>query len=383
VRYLLARHPDLCREVRGIFARAVQSFYTRRAKLAGYSSGRCGSVVQIQRFDAAIRLDVHLHGLFLDGVYTGFDSRGRLRFRKAKHLSDTEIAWMVRHIQALIFGHLRRRGFLDEEAALVEDGEDGLSELATHQAAAVQGLIPFGERTGQQATLFGEDSRVPSPRPKKKLCADHAGYSLHAAVRVGTGTGSRERLERLVRYVARPPFSQDRLSVARDGSIVYRFRKPWRNGKLAVVMDPMTFVSRLAAQIPSPRSHVLSYFGVLAAAASRRAEVVPGYDPDEDVGTRTCTISSKQGSNPAASPPPVDGDTQAKRRHPERALWCELVRRVFLTDALNCQCGGRRTVLAMIFKPSSIERILRHLGLPHQPVPRAPPRPMQIGLPFA
>jgi len=70
VRYLLARHPDLCREVRGIFARAVQSFYCRRARAEGDVGGRCGSVVQIQRFDAAIRLDVHMHGLFLDGVYT-------------------------------------------------------------------------------------------------------------------------------------------------------------------------------------------------------------------------------------------------------------------------------------------------------------------------
>ena len=95
VRYLLARHPDLAWEVRGIFARAVHSFYVRRARSEGHGSGRCGSVVQIQRHDSAIRLDVHLHGLFLDGVYTGFDSRGlrrrpsprcRLRFHKAKYL---------------------------------------------------------------------------------------------------------------------------------------------------------------------------------------------------------------------------------------------------------------------------------------------------------
>ena len=43
VRYLLARHADLCREVRGIFARAVQSFYSRRAKVEGHAGGRCGS----------------------------------------------------------------------------------------------------------------------------------------------------------------------------------------------------------------------------------------------------------------------------------------------------------------------------------------------------
>ena len=55
VRYLLARHPALCREVRGIFVRAVHSFYSRRAKAQGHPGGRSGSIVQVQRFDSALR----------------------------------------------------------------------------------------------------------------------------------------------------------------------------------------------------------------------------------------------------------------------------------------------------------------------------------------
>ena len=51
--------------------------------------------------------------------------------------------------------------------------------------------------------------------------------------------------------------------MSRDGRVIYRFRKAWRNGKQAVVMDPMTFLSRLAAQMPPPRFHMLSYYGVL------------------------------------------------------------------------------------------------------------------------
>ncbi len=41
--------------------------------------------------------------------------------------------------------------------------------------------------------------------------------------------------------------AQSRLSVTDDGALVYRCHHPWRNGKTAVVMDPMTFRSRLAA----------------------------------------------------------------------------------------------------------------------------------------
>ena len=80
VRYLLARHPKLCREVRGIFARSVQSFYSRRARAEGHAGGRCGSVVQIQRSDSALRLDVHMHGLFLDGCTPDSSRAVRWRF---------------------------------------------------------------------------------------------------------------------------------------------------------------------------------------------------------------------------------------------------------------------------------------------------------------
>ena len=88
----------------------------------------------------------------------------------------------------------------------------------------------------------------------------------------------------------------------------------------------------------------------------------------------------------AAAVPASDAGTElVKRRRPrpERMLWAELVQRAFLTEIMRCPCGGRRRVLAMIFNPKSIERVLRHLGLPHEPMPRAPPRPMQEGLPFS
>ena len=89
VRYLLARHPDLCREVRGIFVRAVHSLYSRRTRDTGHPGGRCGSIVYVQRFCADLRLDVHYHALVLDGVYTGFDSHDNsLRFHPASRLTN-------------------------------------------------------------------------------------------------------------------------------------------------------------------------------------------------------------------------------------------------------------------------------------------------------
>ena len=180
----------------------------------------------------------------LDGVYIA------KRFIRATALTDDEISSLARHIKVLINGHLCRRGYLDPDLALIEELEAPAMEEATHQAAAIQGLIPFGEHAGYPSLLFGEvPEEPPAPRTRKKLCADTGGYSLHASLRIGAG--QRRRLERLCRYIARPALAQDRLLVSRDGRVIYRFRKAWRNGKQAVVMDPMTFQSRLAK--PSSR----------------------------------------------------------------------------------------------------------------------------------
>ena len=369
---LCARDPKLCREVRGVFIRAVQSFYARRARDEGVPLGRCGAVVYTQRFDSALRLDVHFHALVLDGVYTGFGVGEPLVFHEASRLQDEEIESLVQHIAALLGGHLHRRGVLDEEGQLDPGAGEDLDTLGTCHAASIQGLIPFGEKRGQRMTLWGEADEIPRPPPrsKKKLCADHHGYSLHAGVRVAACSSRRERL---ARYVARGPIAKDRLSVNRQGDIVYRFRRRWRNGKQAVVMDPMTFLSRLAALIPPPRSHVLSYHGVLGAAAARRDEIVPEPPPPE----------SERVPHPCQAGKPKRARSARKRQRRARIPWATLLERVYLIDVLRCDCGGRRRVLAMVRDPSSIERVLTHLGLPTGFPPRGPPRAVAGSLPLA
>ena len=60
---------------------------------------------------------------------------------------------------------------------------------------------------------------------------------------------------------------------------------------------------------------------------------------------------------------------------PRRIPWAELLQRVFELDALRChRCGGRRTLLAYITKPSAVRAILAHLGLPTEWPPQAPAR---------
>jgi hypothetical protein len=70
LRFPLAYDPDLCREVKGLFIRAVMGWTRRRAQRFGIPDGRTGAVVATHRCDAALRLAPHFHAIVLDGVFT-------------------------------------------------------------------------------------------------------------------------------------------------------------------------------------------------------------------------------------------------------------------------------------------------------------------------
>ncbi|MBW2735674.1 MAG: transposase, partial [Deltaproteobacteria bacterium] len=55
----------------------------------------------------------------------------------------------------------------------------------------------------------------------------------------------RHGLERLLRYILRPAFSQERLSLTTDGRVRYKLRRPWPNGATHLEMEPVAFLRRL------------------------------------------------------------------------------------------------------------------------------------------
>ena len=248
--------------------------------------------------------------------------------------------------------------------------EEAEAEESTYQsslpflcAASIQGHGALRVAPSRRS----DSAHAPSEFDLGQLCAAADGFSLHARVRVESG--DRERLEHLCRYVARPPIATERLSLSADPAhpsgdglprVVYELRRPWRDGTTHVTFDPVTFIARLAALVPHPREHLLTYHGVLAPAASWRDAIVPGY------------------------PPPIDGDNgdgdeaQEEREpssHSSRYSWSELLDRVFGIDVLTCPfCGGRRRLIAQLTDLAVVRRILQHLGLPSEPIEAAPAR---------
>ena len=104
-------------------------------------------------------------------------------------------------------------------------------------------------------------------------CAAVAGFSLHANVCISPR--DRLRLERLCRYVARPPLSMDRLEALPDARLRYWFKTPWRDGTTHAVFEPLQFIEKLCALVPTPHAHTVRYHGILGPAAKWRPLLVP------------------------------------------------------------------------------------------------------------
>jgi hypothetical protein len=170
--------------------------------------------------------------------------------------------------------HLERQGFLSDDGTLASS-EDEVQEslLPLFQAASIRGQTFQDSEPG--ATVEKVFQLVPSNqrfRPPT-LCADFNGFSLHAATRIPAH--DRATLERLCRYINRPPFSGQSLKLDSTGKIRFQLRHPWRDGTTHLRFDPLTFISRLAALVPPPKFHQLTYHGVLAPGDLWRDEVVP------------------------------------------------------------------------------------------------------------
>ncbi len=61
--------------------------------------------------------------------------------------------------------------------------------------------------------------------------------------------------------VPRNDSSTQRLSLNASGKVVLELRVPFRDGTTHFVFEPLAFIERLAALVPPPRMHQLTYHG--------------------------------------------------------------------------------------------------------------------------
>jgi hypothetical protein len=114
----------------------------------------------------------------------------------------------------------------------------------------------------------------------------------------------RAGLERLCRYVLRPPFAQERLRLRDDGRVVVELKTAWHDGTRELLFEPLEFLERLAAMTPRPETNLLICHGVVSPHARWRQRVVA-------YGRRVPDPPSSAGS--AAPPAPSPGGTPTPR----------------------------------------------------------------------
>ena len=125
--------------------------------------------------------------------------------------------------------------------------------------ASARGVIATGPRRGCRVVRVRGPTAEVDAFVMDRLCAQVEGYNLQAATRVGAN--DRGGLERMGRYLSRPPFATDRLSQLDDKRFELRLKRPWRDGTRAFVFSPHELIERLVAQVPRPRAHLTRYHG--------------------------------------------------------------------------------------------------------------------------
>lgn len=180
---------------------------------------------------------------------------------------------------------------------------------------------------------------------------------MHAGIAIEPH--QRPKLERLCRYVSRPPVATGRMALTSSGHVRYTLKTPYRDGTTHIVLEPLDFMARLAALVPPPRMHLTRYHGVFAPHSKLRAAVTPAH---RGVGV------AKQPATAEPQKPPTP-------KHVAMS-WARRLKRLFGIQIEGCvRCGGRLKIIASIEEPEVIARILAHLE-------KTAPGQYQAGLPL-
>ena len=267
LRFLFASQPEALGPVLGLVQRAIAGWLADQAGVERRAA-RSGAVTLIQRFGSALNLNVHLHMLWLDGVYeertASNGDRIKPRLHCARAPTSAQLTGLADTIARRVLRHLAKRGWLEGEAESVflserAERDDGLDAV---RMSSITYRIATGQRAGQKVatlhTLPGDAGSLDGDAGRV------GGFSLHAGV--AAQAHERAKLEKLCRYITRPAISERRLSISPQGRVRYQLKTPWRNGTTHVEFEPIEFIAKLAALVPPPR--------IAAKAARRRTPIM-------------------------------------------------------------------------------------------------------------
>lgn len=226
LRYLTAYDSEACNFVLAAFIQAVSSFLQLKARtlfsLSSVSKAHPGAITFVQRFGSAMNLNVHFHTLFTDGVYLEDDS-GSVKFQQLPVPSEAEIMQVTERVAKKVKRWIGKRLEDLSSRDVLSDKEPLLSAC---YAASIRNYNALGERAGRPLMRVFSSEVAEFDTYREERSVD--GFNLHASTAISAA--DRDGLERILRYMGRPPISDQRLSLASDGSIIVRLKTPWADG---------------------------------------------------------------------------------------------------------------------------------------------------------
>lgn len=348
LRYWLNANKKLFAKIHKIVIAEIRSYYTSKALAEGIKNPAPGSVSFTQRFGSDLRLNPHLHILCPDGVYSTVN--GKPLFHNIRTMTDADVARLVETISHKVRKYLVKKGYLDKDGELVENPiQDHIftEYESVNQAVArsLEGRIAFGPNAGKYVTKigsgFGYGEEI--PLAKGKLCYSLHGFSLHCATT--TNTHQRDKLEKLIQYMARGPISNERIEITEENQVKLQLKTRYSDGTTHLKFTFGEFIEKLVALIPPPRTHLVRWGGCFAPNSPYRKQI-------------TLKPQVKKGFQFG----------EDDKRYVKNYRWAKMLARVFKIDVSSCQkCGGEMVALAAITDPDGVKRYLKHLGLDTDP----------------
>ena len=206
----------------------------------------------------------------------------------------------------------------------------------------------------------------------------HSGFSVHNSVVVEPEDPA--AVERLIRYVMRPPVALERLHYDEAAGVAEIRPRPGSNdepgGEPRERVDADELVARVIAQVPDPRRHLIHAYGWYANAARAKRDAIRPSEP-------TAALQAGSELSGAATVASGDASDEAERRAARRR-WADLIRRIYEVDPLVCSnCGGPMKIVAFITDRKAIRAILASMRKSAAPAfppgSRPPPPPARPG----
>ncbi|MBC8285632.1 MAG: transposase [Nitrospinae bacterium] len=348
LRFWTAKNSKLKSAVLKIITRQITSHYRKSGKIEyDIRGGKTAAVTVIQTSGGSINLNPHFHTVYMDGVIEDG------RFYRSNAPTDVDIYKVLTKIYSKVVCYLQKKGYFDDCSEV--DTEELLMNLLYE--ASIFGKAALGKDRGKKVERRGVFTGTEGiVRLKSDRCGELDGFSIHANTSVEGH--QRDRCEKLLRYIMRPPVANERLSFLEDGRVRYELKRPYSDGTTNLVYTQQEVMERLATIVPPARANIVRYHGLLAPNAKDRNLIIP-----------RCGAVEKDKNDKK-----VDSTGSGQVR-PYRMSWAKILSRVFKTDLSKCQkCGHEVKIIASIIEQGAIVKILKHLGLPHEAPKLSPSR---------